>query len=261
MGKGFVNYIIAAIFIGFGVMLVLENIGIAAFNMKTGWLYLYPVLFVVIGLKGILDRLRMRGGSWIWGSFLVIFGSLLLLDRFSLIHFHFGDVFKLWPLLIVYIGFTLIRRNNFKIIYKKDWEQDWGKAYREYENQDEFTGKGSFTVAGNFEYNQPNWKVQPMNLRSMAGDFYFDFSKAFIPEKKIPIQISSLAGDVHILIPENVAFRVKAIVKAGEIKVVGQSAEGISKSMFFETADYDTAEQKLDFFIKLSAGSIRMDNV
>jgi len=100
-----------------------------------------------------------------------------------------------------------------------------------------------------------------MNLSNLAGDFYLDFTKAFIPEKEIPISISALAGDVRILIPENVAFRVKAKVRAGEINVLGDMVDGINRSIFFETDNYHEAARKLDLTLKLKAGSIRIDNV
>lgn len=260
MKKGLFNYVIAIILIGFGVMLVLENLDVATFNMKTAWLYLYPILFIVIGLKALIDRLRFRGGSWMWGSFLVIFGSLLLIDRFDIIHFTFWDIYKLWPLLIVYIGFSIIRGNGFVVQVGRD--KRGRKKYSDHSYDTFETGeKGIFSMVGSFEYNQPNWKVRPMDLRCIAGDFYLDFSKAFIPEEYIPLRISSLAGDVQILIPENVAFRAEVHVKAGDIDVVGQSTDGIGRSLFFESVDYESADQKLDFFIKLKAGSIRIDYI
>src|SRR5699024_9906896 len=101
----------------------------------------------------------------------------------------------------------------------------------------------------------------PMYLRNLAGDFYLDFTKAFIPEKETPISINALAGDIRIVIPENIAFRVDADVKAGEIDILGQSIDGINRSMSFETDDYEDATRKLDFFLKLKAGSIRVDQV
>src|SRR5699024_6329671 len=119
--------------------------------------------------------------------------------------------------------------------------------------------KPTRSFVGSHEYNEPNWQVEPMNLSNMAGDFYFDFTKAFIPEKKIPIMIKSLAGDVNIILPENVDFRVHASVKAGEIDILGQQQDGIQRSLEFKTVNYDSAVQKIDFTIKLQAGSIRID--
>jgi lia operon protein LiaF len=100
-----------------------------------------------------------------------------------------------------------------------------------------------------------------MDLRNAAGDYYIDFSKAFIPEKEIPISIHSWAGDVQILLPEHVAFRIDASVKAGEIHVLDQTADGINRSVFYESTDYEDAIRKLDMTIKLKAGSIRVDVV
>src|SRR5690625_7501747 len=104
-------------------MLIIENLGFATFSMKSVCLYLYPILFVFFGVKWMIDRIRSKGGSWIVGSFFFIFGSLLLLDRFDVLVFGFKDIYKLWPLFIVYIGFTIIghsrKTNKFYVTYKE----------------------------------------------------------------------------------------------------------------------------------------------
>ncbi|SES69948.1 lia operon protein LiaF [Oceanobacillus limi] len=245
------RYIIATILIVLGAMLVLENIGVASFNMGNAWFFIYPVIFVVLGIKWIIDRYRNRGGSWIFGSFFFIFGTLLLLDRFEVISFVFKDVFKLWPLLIVYFGFLFIGKSKGPNVIITSGGDKKSKSHY----------NGSIFTVGSHEYNQPNWKVEPMNLSNLAGDFYLDFSKAYIPEKEIPIKISALAGDVHLLIPENIDFRVHASVKAGDIDVVGRTADGINRSLQYETENYHMATRKLDLHLKLKAGSIRVDYV
>jgi len=248
----FTRYVLAFILISVGAALVLANIGIIDFSFNNIWLYIYPLLFMILGIKWIADRIRHRGGSWAFGSFFFIFGTLLLLDRFNIITFHFDDVFKLWPLLIVYIGFSFIGSTRG---YKRTFD------HRRKKNRMNDTGDfGMFTV-GSYEYNQPNWKVEPMYLKNMAGDFYFDFSKAFIPEKEIPITIHSLAADVHIIVPGNIAFRVDASVMAGDIDVVGQQKDGINRAMTYETLNYEQAIQKLDLFIKLRSGAIKVVKV
>ncbi|RDW19901.1 hypothetical protein CWR45_07510 [Oceanobacillus chungangensis] len=245
------RYFIAIVLIIFGLMLVLANIGMINFEIGIAWQYMYPTFFVFIGIKCLGDYFLKRGGSWSAGSFLLIFGTLLLLDRFEVISFDFWDVFKLWPLLIVYIGFMMFERgSNIVFEYESDTKNKKKKAYH-----------GSTFSIGNHEFNEQNWKVEPMNLKNLAGEFYFDFSKAFIPEKKIPFAIHSLAGDVNIIIPENVAFRVDASVSAGEIVVIKQSVDGINRSLKYETENYEDAVQKLDFNIRLRAGSIRIYQV
>src|SRR5699024_3821203 len=114
---------------------------------------------------------------------------------------------------------------------------------------------------GDYDYSDENWLVRPMNLKSMAGDYYFDFTKAFIPDKETPISIRGQAGDVHMVIPKDVPFRVVAIVKAGEIVIDGREVAGIQRSTDYEVDGYEEAEKKLDLYIKLSAGAIRIDRV
>lgn len=251
MGRGVFRYILATIIIAVGIILILDNIGIATFNMNNAWLYIYPVLFMVAGLKWMIDRIRFKGGSWVIGSFFFIFGALLMLDRFDIIVFVFKDVVKLWPLLIIYFGFMFIGHSKAPVVVDTDKKGRYKKDYH----------KKEFSFVGDIEYNTPNWKLEPMYLSNMAGDFYFDFSKAFIPEKETPINISAWAGDVRILMPENVAFCVNASVIAGDIAVFGQKLDGINRVITYQSNDYEEAVQKINFTLKLKAGSVRIDYV
>jgi len=64
-----------------------------------------------------------------------------------------------------------------------------------------------------------------------------------------------------MVIPKDVPFRVVAIVKAGEIVIDGREVAGIQRSTDYEVDGYEEAEKKLDLYIKLSAGAIRIDRV
>ncbi len=240
-------------------MLVMANLEVIDFNFSVAWHYIYPIFFVVIGFMWLIRYLRRRGGSWIFGSFFLIFGSLLIMDRLDWMTFAFKDVINLWPLLIVYIGFSLIGRKRISTDFNYDYDMN-GKYDYNTGREKKYFNNSMFTV-GTHTFDEQNWKVEPMHLKHMAGDFYFNFSKAFIPEKKIPITIDSLAGDVNIVLPENVDFRIYATVKAGEIKVLDQTVDGINRRLVYHTNDYDTAVRKLDFHIDLKAGSIRIDRV
>ncbi|WP_430787795.1 cell wall-active antibiotics response protein LiaF [Virgibacillus flavescens] len=257
MNNRFLRTLFAFIIIVIGIILVLQNLNMVNMNMDGLWPYVYSSLFIVFGLKWLIDDLRHEGGSWIAGSFLFIFGSLLILGELQFIQFSFNDVLKLWPLLIVYIGFSIIgrpkRKKNFKFVIDTDDNKKESNSHR--------GKKGSRFSMGDHQFTEPNWKVEPMDLYNAAGDYYIDFSKAFIPEKEIPISINSWAGDIQILMPENVACRIEASVKAGEVNVMGQTSEGINRSVYYKSDDYDEATRKLDILLKLKAGSVRVDKV
>ncbi|MCT2535576.1 cell wall-active antibiotics response protein LiaF [Aquibacillus koreensis] len=257
MKHNFVRNIIAIIIILLGIALVLTNVGVVDWEFAEAWSYIYPTFFVLLGLKWMWDGFKGKGGLTA-GSFLTIFGGLLLLDRFEIITFTFGDVYKLWPLLIVYIGFSIIgtsskkkKKKKFQFIFDSD----------EHENSEKMHGKKQKFAIGDHKFNTPNWKVEPMELWNAVGDYHLDFTKAFIPDKEIPIRIQGWAGDIRILMPENLEFSLEAHVKAGDIHVFGESSEGISRELSFVTPNYDESTRKLNIYLNLKAGSIRVDKV
>lgn len=254
MKNNIIRNFIAITLIGIGTMLVLDNIGVIDSDIQELWHYVYPVFFVVLGLTIMRSYFKRGGEGWIFGSFLIIFGTLLLLGRLDVIEYHFADIIKLWPLLIIYVGFSIFGKSNKR-----------KKTHVHIFNDDEDTSdhkvNGKRFAVGNFEYKQPNWKVKPMSLWSAAGDYYFDFSKAFIPEEEIPIKIDSWAGDVKMILPQYLEFKVDASVKAGEIDVDGQKVEGVNRDFIYESNGYTDAVQKLNIHIVLKAGSIRVDRV
>lgn len=283
--RNFFSILFGIIVIVFGVVLILENFNVIEFSGKDLWLYAYPTFFVIYGGKLTIDYMRRKGGSWVAGSFLLLFGALLLLGRFDVIEFAFRDLYKLWPMLIVYIGFGFLGsfRRKKRIVYTHHWDVGADKGKKQKANQDQksnffedadsheqtydrrkdtkYRDRTSFFSVGDFNYSEENWHARPMHLKSMAGDFHFDFTKAFIPEEHIPIRINGLAGDVHILVPKNIPFRVDASVKAGEIVIDGQETSGVQRSVAYEIDGFEEAERRLDFYIRLSAGAIRIDRV
>ncbi|WP_053220422.1 cell wall-active antibiotics response protein LiaF [Virgibacillus senegalensis] len=240
----------------FGTALVLANIGIISWDIKEAWLYFYPAFFVVLGIKWTWDGIKYKSGITL-GSFLVIFGGLLLLDRFGVLFFSFTDVYKLWPLLLVYLGFSIFgnstkrkRRRKFQFIFDTD----------DLRGNRKFPKKQRLAV-GEHNFSEPNWRVEPMDLWNAVGDYHIDFTKAFIPDEEIPISIQGWAGDIRVLMPENVELSIEAQVKAGEINVFGMNAEGMNREIFYETPNYKQATRKLDIFLSMKAGSIRVDRV
>ncbi|MEF2293030.1 cell wall-active antibiotics response protein LiaF [Virgibacillus dokdonensis] len=248
--KNIIRLFSAVSIISIGIILVLFNLGVIAFDVYEIWVYLYPIFFVLVGIKWIIQDFRKKGKSWEVGSFFLLFGLLLLLDRLAILSFHFFDVWKLWPLFIVYIGVYFLKRD------KNYSDTHWNNI----EQEDNSATFSKFSI-GTYEYTKPNWRAEPTKLHALFGDFYLDFSKAFIPEHEIPFSIRSLAGDVTILIPEHVPFRVQAVVRAGEIEIVGKRVDGVHRKLSFQSDNYEHAIRKIDFIIKLEAGSIRIEQV
>lgn len=238
-----------------GLALILANIGIISWSAAEAWHIVYPSFFILFGLKWCWDGIRGKGGLYL-GSFLVIFGGLLLSSSLNLLDFSFLEVYKLWPLLLIYFGFQFFgssqdrkRKKKFQFIF--DSENDEAQS---------FSKTQKFAV-GDHKFSGENWKVEPMELWNAVGDYHIDFTKAFIPDKEIPISIQGWAGDIRVLMPENLEFTIEAHVKAGDINVFGHTNEGVNRQLLYETENFQTATRKLNLYMNLKAGAIRVDKV
>lgn len=248
------NIFMAMIFITFGVLLILKNLNIGEIGTSGISNYLFPILFIVVGLTLVIVYFFGQTSGWMFGSFLLIYGILLLLGEIPFVDFEFtfSDIYKLWPLLIIYFGFSLIgfgRRRKIRKRYKPFKSQTYTGGYCQ-----------SFTI-GDQNYSEPNWEVKPIYINRAIGDYYFDFTKAFIPEKKTPITVECWAGDIRFVLPDHLAFRLEAYVMMGEINFLGQISDGINRSISYQTSDYKNATKKLDIHLYVKAGTIRVDRI
>ncbi|MYL30604.1 MULTISPECIES: cell wall-active antibiotics response protein LiaF [Halobacillus] len=242
IGKGLAAFLLIAA----GVVLLLANVEIISLEMNLSWGMIYPLFILLLGLKLWGSAYIRRGGSWTAGSFLTVFAVLLILDRFGIMTFRFWDFWKLWPMLFIYIGFGIMRGRS---------------RNRNQQFFDQPLPVSRTMAVGDFSFTEENWKVEPMNVWSAVSDYKFDFTKAFIPDEDIPIRVAGWAGDVRMFVPRQVPFRVDAKVRAGDIKVAGQKADGINRIIQYETRDYQEAGRKLTIQIELTAGSIKVVQV
>jgi predicted membrane protein len=81
-----------------GLILTLDNIGV----INSGdYLRYWPVILIVIGLAKLLQP----SGGKIFGAFLAIFGTLLLLKSLGYIAW---SIWALWPIILVLLGLSII---------------------------------------------------------------------------------------------------------------------------------------------------------
>ncbi|GEN85664.1 cell wall-active antibiotics response protein LiaF [Oceanobacillus sp. FSL W8-0428] len=248
-----ISYFMAICFIWIGVMLIVNSLNIDDFEISFGWGYIYPLFFVVTGVVLLGTAIIKRRGRWMIGTFLLVFGGLLLADRFGLVDFTFWSVFKLWPMILIFIGFSLFRGIHIHLDYSRGSNKKKKSEKRKKNKETSFT-------FGDME-KKGNWNLEPMNINTMAGSFYLDLTNAYIPDEETEIHIRSLAGDVTILIPEEIEFQAQATAQFGDINILDQESTGVNTELFYETDQFANAAKKLDIIIRLKAGSIRIDRV
>lgn len=285
-GISFGNFLIAAAFIFIGGWLLLSNMGIidAGFGSLIS-VFLAAIIFIY-GLWSIFKPLmRKRKPHWFMGIFGTAYGGLLLADYFGFTTFHWGDIWSLWPLLFVYIGLEMLGGMHVSVKsdkkrYKKYMKDKYKYKYKYGKTPPEgfspgdipeppkpphFSGKGTsvFNIVKEYKFNDPNWPVEPLNLWSMVGDYEFDFTVGFIPDRETEIRLSGWIGDVEIVIPEDVPFMVRGGANITSVKI-GEDDEhdGIGRKDFhYKTPDFDGATRRLIFDLEFKILDMRIDRV
>ncbi|WNF24019.1 cell wall-active antibiotics response protein LiaF [Mesobacillus jeotgali] len=250
MGTRSVNQIAAAVILsGLGIILLLVNLGVISLEIKELFVVTYPFLLLVYGLVLLM---RKQFG---WGSFITLFSSLLIMDRFDVIDFRFLDVWKLWPLVLIYFGAAILfKSKKIKVMYQTDISSTK-------EMSEASLKKIRGVSIGNVTFKKQNWAVEPMDLYNMVGEYFIDFSKGFIPDRETPIRVRGWIGEVKMLIPEDVPVKIDAVIGVGEVKLFDYAQEQIKHVVAYKSDDYDQAVRKLNITIELKIGSVRIDRV
>lgn len=105
-----VNQIIFAITLSaIGVLLLLMNIGVISLEIKEVFVVIYPFILLAAGCYYLLSYILKNSRSGMFpGLFLIVFSMLLILDRLGVIEFRFMEIWKLWPLFLIFIGINIL---------------------------------------------------------------------------------------------------------------------------------------------------------
>lgn len=98
------------ILIGLGIIFLLNNLGLMTGDVWETALRLWPLLLVAIGLDGFLRR-----GGLVGSSLIIAVGIVFLLSNYGYLTVNVWEVVvRLWPLLLIAIGFDVfVGRRSF----------------------------------------------------------------------------------------------------------------------------------------------------
>lgn len=241
--------------VGFGILLLLVNTGIISMEITEAIVFFYPFLLVILGLVWMVESFipKSHRGHLFWGVLFIVLGGLLAADRLGIITFTLSMVWKLWPLLLVYLGFQMLTGHGFQVMI--DSRKKNSHTYKHKQ------GRSLGRIVSDVSYKGENWTVESFDRWSGVGDIDFDFTKAFIPDKETKIRLSGWVGDIKILIPEDVEFSIDANASVGDIHVGDHKQDGLLKGYSYTTKDYGEAVRKLTFNFEFKVLDLRVDRV
>ena len=92
------------------------------------------------------------------------------------------------------------------------------------------------------------------------GEIKLDLTEATIPEGEHKLTIQGLIGEIEVLVPRHVGVSAWGRVNtAGSVKVLGQQADGISRSLEASSPDFDSAPRKVKIEASLMVGEVSIE--
>lgn len=239
------------VLIGFGLGFLLYNLQIVSF---TPWSILWPVLIIWLAADQLVKiKRRQRGSqdSWdivLWLIILTV-GAYMLLPIIG-IPLPSIPWKVVWPLGLVLLGLLILfpGRNSF---VKVNLTPGGRKRSGEF--------KSSFV--GEFNRGPGNWVLDDTEIRQGIGSVTLDLTQAIIPDREIHIDIFGYVGEASIYLPPGLPFKAECSLSVGEITVLDQNESGTPRYVKTQSADYDTATQKVDIRVHWKIGEISIRQI
>lgn len=201
----------------------------------------------------IEDQQSPRGsGSIVLGAILVTLGGLWLLNILDILEMRWAVVL---PVLLALLGLVLIVRSfqapQMGLVLV-------GVVVALLTVAAAVTPEGAF-AGGIGERNITVTQQSDLEARYDigVGQIRLNLSDLVMTESTT-VTVSVGAGDMRITLPANVAVHIEASAGAGEIRILDQRVNGLSRELSYTTPGFDTASVGLTLKLSVAAGSIEV---
>lgn len=228
---------------------------------------LWPMVLVVIGLYG-LDKFRYGRTPW-FSIFLLLLGVLLVLKNSTLVPIlgQIGAWTLFWCLLLIVAGLYMLlpKRRRLKVkvqvndeVHEVDVE-DVKNHWKDWKHQRE--EHASWRWLGDISFGKQPWTLKDLDLWNAVGDIRVNLTTAHIENGTHHITIGGWVGDVRVLVPEDLAVKIKADVSIGDLKVFNDEHSGTGRHVTFVDPLFDTADKRVVIHISLKIGDVQVVRV
>ncbi|CAM4268944.1 cell wall-active antibiotics response protein LiaF [Paenibacillus alkaliterrae] len=254
MNGNFANRLFTGlVIISVGVLFLLRQTGHVTFDIGEVISSFWPVILLVVGIRGLLSGRSHGSGSGWWGAIVLLAGVLFLGRNLEWFSWSIGDIISyIWPVAVILVGINLIwrpksRRNqppadDWKSyrpfldqgsvppapplhpdptqtpIYlkkeKSEAEKYHHKEHVEWWNQSDSNVQTRSGFIGDIHIGHDYWDLKPLNVSHFIGDTVLDLTKAQVAPGETKICISSFIGDVKVYVPNDFEVGVQVVSSA-----------------------------------------------
>lgn len=196
------RWFIGILIIGFGVLMLLNNLNITSISI--GWLFanFWPLFLILVGLD-FLFKLRGVGG-FLLGLVLIGYGLLALGVNLSWLEVDLNWFWKVfWPIILILMGIQFL-----------------GGTCRN-------KGKSQWAILGSIKREDGPWVLHSGEFISILGDIHLDLHHANIAEGETDVYILTLLGSTKITVPRDLTVLCDGKSFIGGLDLLGRRSGGI----------------------------------
>ncbi len=176
-------------------------------------------------------------GRLVIGVAILVLGVLLLLGTLGV---GVGKVFGiLFAIIIIVLGLWILWRST---------NRQRGMA-----NEDAF--------AGTVHYATPGWKLKSGRYAVTFGELKMDLTSAAIDEGEHRLELDAFMGSIVVTLPRDVGASASGHALLGAVRILGQRAEGVDRTLEAATDGYATAPKRIAIRADVFAGDINIQYV
>jgi len=203
-----------------------------------------------------MSATESAGSRLFWGGMLILFGSLMLLDRLDLLSFR-ETIRNFWPLLLVALGAKMIlfpkSREQSEITVMPTAQAESASfigtpVVSDYINENRFIGDIHLKVQSD--------DFKGGAVSSFIGDQKFDLSGIAIKGGERAFVVSGFIGDATLVLPKTIPYLVQVSAGIGDLVVFGRKEGGVGVNKVFKSPDYDHAASRLTVRISFMIGDV-----
>jgi lia operon protein LiaF len=197
---------------------------------------------------------RSNSSSLFWGFVLIALGCLFLADNFGWLRaeeiIHFG-----WPLLLVIIGFLIIRRSSEKNLNRSF--QELGVDPKTFSGDSNLNAWGS-NVFGDVEHTFTGQKLSQGSFSTVFGDIRLDLKGTTTTEGTYPFTFNNVFGNLILEGPKEFGYALSGSTVFGHIGLFDKKSNGLFSNVNFKTPNYDTAPVKIILHASAVFGDVKI---
>jgi predicted membrane protein len=223
--------VVGLIVIAFGVIALLNSIGIDFVSTTYFFNLLWPILLVVIGINFIT---RKNPASLITGAVLIGCGVVFLGRNTGIFNVNMTSFWQgFGPVIIILIGINIIYRGHS-------------------------SGTGSVAIMGAVDKTRDAWDLSSGEYTAIMGGIELDVRKANFLEREVTLNLNAIMGGITIIIPENIAVTCHGTAILGGVDLLGKGSGGVIGNAEMASGDLQTAEYILHLKCSCIMGGIEI---